>query len=124
VSGHQRTAPHTSTVRPDHPTGHGSVTGNRAVLLIWVGRRFCLGTRCNTCDNCLAAAQHGDDLTRDFGAVSRLILQVLQFSQGAYPFPMSKLLTLISGSFSGRRNSGGSFIGGAEAQAMNAVKVR
>ena len=80
--------------------------------------------RCGTCDNCVMHEKHGSDLERDFGAVSRLVLKALQFSQGSFPFATTKLLDLVAGTFKGtkRRDSSEVYMGGAESNALAALK--
>jgi hypothetical protein len=80
-------------------------------------------SRCQRCDNCRAAAQHGDDVERNFRPVGALILTCLQYSQAAYPFPISKIFPLVSGSFKGvkRRDSSDYFMPADTAHAMKAL---
>ena len=67
--------------------------------------------RCEACDNCATAAKHKGDMERDFGPVSRLILKCLQFSQGDYPFPLTKVLEIVAGTFSGGKRRGSKYAG-------------
>ena len=81
--------------------------------------------RCGTCDNCQNATKFGvGNLERDFGPAARLILRCLHYSGGSYPFPMSRVLPIVAGTYSGTKNreTGQSFIGGAESSALRDLK--
>ena len=50
----------------------------RAALLRFFDETPKFGERCGTCDNCMARAQHGEDLERDFAASgARLVLRAI-----------------------------------------------
>jgi ATP-dependent DNA helicase RecQ/Werner syndrome ATP-dependent helicase len=95
----------------------------RRRMILEFFKEFPAWERCEACDNCVAAAKHQGDMERDFGPLSRLILKCLEFSKGGYPFPLTRVLELVSGSYQGtkRRDSNDRFIGPAEQAALTAL---
>ena len=60
-------------------------------------------TQCKTCDNCKSAQKYDGDRERNYRTEAHLIFASLRSSGEAYPFAMTKMLDLISGTYEGKK---------------------